>query len=276
MGFSSSESESSNDGQFQQDVWGGQTGALQGLYRDARNLFGQSSGGMQGQIPGAVEGIGGVTDTVNPAWQNQLQGGAYGGLDIGNQLMNSLQQSQNTPSNMQQINEMIMGGQGNNYVDAMKGQMQQDSNYNLGGNLATNDLRAVGAGQSGSSRHGLTESALYKDAGDRLTRDQTTLGYNTFDTDLNRKLGIAQQADENTFGRQQLMSNMLGSQQGTMNQGIQGAQGQQNLNMGQFAPYMAPWQAAGEYGNLIGRPTILGSGDSSGASNSKGMGASAK
>ncbi len=63
---------------------------------------------------------------------------------------------------------------------------------------------------------------------------------------------------------------MLGSQQQTQNQGIQGGQGMQNLGMGQFNPYMAPWQAMGQYANTIGRPTILSEGTMSGESSSKG------
>jgi hypothetical protein len=276
MGGSSNSSDSSNQGQFQQQVWGGQTPALQNLYSLAGSLFNQTNGGMQGQIPGAVNGINQVTNQVNPAWQNQMQGGAYGGLNIGNQLMSSLQQSQNTPSNEQEINNMIMGGQGNNYVDAMNRQMRDSAATNLGGSLAMNDLRANMAGQGGSSRHGITESGLYNDANTQLFNAQTNMGYNTFDKDLNRKLQIAQNADQNNFGRQQLMSQMLGDQQNTMNTGIQGAQQQQNLNMGQFAPYMQPWSAMGEYGNVVGRPTLLGSGSQGGQSSSKSMGASMK
>jgi len=169
---------------------------------------------------------------------------------------------------------MVMGGEGNNYVDAMKTQMSDDMQYERGQDLAQNDLRASMYGQGGSSRHGITEADIYKQSGDRLAREQTNLGYNTFDTDLDRKMQIADQADQGTLQRQQMMSGMIGNQQGAMSGGMGMIPNMQQAYMGQFSPYMAPWQAAGQYGNTIGRPTVLGSGSASGDSSGFGFGSS--
>ena len=115
---------------------------------------------------------------------------------------------------------------------------------------------------------------MAQDELDRLGQQQTNIGYNTFDKDLERKLGIAQRADAFDFGKLQNVSGMLGAQQGAMAGGLGMGQGMQNLGMGQFAPFMAPWQAAGQYSSTIGRPTVLGSGTSSADSSAKGFGMS--
>ena len=225
---------------------------------------------MQGQIPGAIDQQQGVFNDANPAWQNQLQGGAYSGMDLQGQYNQALQGG----GNEQFMNNSIMGGQGNNYVDAMRNQMQQDSSQRLGQNLASNDARAAGNQLSGSSRHGIAEQGIYDQSEQNLGRMQTQMGYDTFDKDLERKLGIAQRADTFDMNKLNNVSNMIGGQQGAMQGGINQGAGMQNLGMGQFAPQMAPWQAMGQYSNTIGGPTTLSSGQGSGSSNAKGKGAS--
>ena len=264
-----SESDSRNQGQFSQNVWGPQGGALQDVYSGIGNLFNQTNRGMQNQIPGAMAQQQGVFGDANQAWNQQMQGGATAGMDLQGNYQNALQGG----GNEQFIDQSIMGGQGNNYVDAMKGQMQDDSSQRLGRQFAQSDARASGAGMGGSSRHGLLQARLAEDENDRLGAQQTALGFNTFDRDLDRKLGIAQRADRFDMVRLENTSGMLNSQDQAMQGGLNYGQNMQNLGMGQFAPQMAPWQAAGQYANAIGRPTVLGSGSGSGASNAKGFGA---
>ena len=110
-----------NQSQFGQNVWGPQGAALTNLYQALGGIFDQSSGGMQGQIPGAVGQQQGIFNAANPAWQQQMAGGAYGGMPLQQNYQNALQGG----GNEQFINESIMGGAGNNYADAMKGQLQQ-------------------------------------------------------------------------------------------------------------------------------------------------------
>jgi hypothetical protein len=150
--------------------------------------------------------------------------------------MGSLNQSMNNPSAMSEINAMTMGGEGNNYADAMKESYISDANRAQEQMLGNTDARAAASGMSGGSRHGMMQGLGMEGINDQLQKNLAQTGYDTFDKDLNRKLEIAGQADANTFGRQQMMSGMLGQQQNTMNQGIQGGQNMQNLNMGQFAP----------------------------------------
>lgn len=109
---------------------------------------------------------------------------------------------------------------------------------------------------------------------DRLADQQTDVGFETFDKDLNRKMGIAQRADQFDMGRLQSAGNMLGQQQGAMQGGLGAGKGMQQLGMGQFAPSQVPWQNVSQYASAIGRPTVLGSGSGSGSADSKGFGLS--
>lgn len=272
MGGSSSKSDSSSDGYFKNDVWGGQAPYLKNLYSQAQQLFGQTNQQIQNQIPGSVNNLGQVTDQTQNAWQNQLGGGAYQDMGLQTSLMNSLNQSLNNPSAMQEINSMIMGGNGNNYADAMKNQFIGDANKAQSNMLANMDSRASAAGMSGGARHGVAIGRGLDDINSNLQRNMAEVGFNTFDKDLDRKLQIAQQADQGNLSRQQLMGNMIGQQQQTQNTGINNGQLMQGLNLGQFAPYMLPWQAMGAYANTLGNPTILGEGTQSGNSSSKSAG----
>lgn len=265
-----SESDSRTEGAFDQNVWSPQGRALAELYNTMGGLFGRTASGIGAETPSAVGAMRGVFDAAMPAYRTQLGGGAYADLDLSDAYRTALQGG----GNEQFINESIMGGAGNNYVDAMRGQMQSDSDKRLGRSLALADLRAANAEQSGSSRHGLLQARLAEDEGDRLGDMQTRLGFETFDKDLDRKLDIARRADQFDIDRLGSIERAMAGKQGAMMGGLNFGPGMQNLGMGRFAPYMAPWQAAGQYASAIGRPTVLGSGTTYGDSSSKGFGMS--
>ena len=264
MGGSAGKSESQANNAFEQNVWNPQ--AQMNMQQGFQNSYDQNQFGMGERVEGVAGQNQGVFDAANPAWQQQLQGGAYAGMDLQRDYNNALRGG----GNEQFMNQSIMGGAGNNYVDAMKGQMQQDSDTRLGQSLAGNDLRAVGAGQSGSSRHGITERGIRDQSEQNLGRMQTQMGFDTFDKDLDRKLGIAQRADQFDMGRLQQSGQMLGNQQGVMQGAINQGSQMQNLGMGSMAPYMAPGSMNQQHANAMGGPTILGRGY--GDSSSKGMG----
>jgi hypothetical protein len=235
---------------------------LEQMYNQAGNLFGSQMNRMNGAIPGAVNFQNQQAQGAAGANAGMQQGGVYGGLGIGNQLMDSLKQSQNNPSNMQQVNSMIMGGNGNNYLDAMKGSLETDAARSNQLNSATNAAQAAASGMSGGSRQGVMDSLNQDNTNRNLQNTEAQLGYNSFNEDLNRKLNIAQQADTNTFNRQNLMSGMLGQQQGAVNQGIQNTGNVQGYGMGQFNAMNQPWQQMQGYQGAIGGPNVLNSGNS--------------
>lgn len=272
--LSKSRQRQNNQSNFGQNVWDAQSPALSNLYGNARSLYGDTNAGMQSRIPFASDFQQGVASGSVPAWLQQMRGGAYANMDIARNLSDSLQQSENRPSSEQEINAMIMGGEGNNYADAMRGQYIADANRATDNMLRNLDARAAASGMSGGSRHGTATAAGMRDINQNLQANMARTGYETFDRDLDRKLDIARRADESTLRRQSLMSDMLSNQQSAMQGGLNFGSNLQNLGMGQFNPYMAPWQAATNYAQVVGGPTVLSSGDSSGMARGKGFGTS--
>ena len=270
IGGSKSDSESSqtstSSGTYDQNVWQGQVPSLQSMYGSAGSLFGQTNNNMQGAIPGVVDSMQQNSAQVNPYWQNQLGGGAYQDMGLQNSLMSSLNQSLDNPSAMQDINAMIMGGSGNNYAEAMRSQYIDDASNAQNMMMNNMDASAVAAGQSGSSRHGVAQGLGMEGIMKNLQGNLAKTGYETFDADLNRKLGIAQQADQGTLARQQMMSGMIGDQNQTQQNSLGFANNMNQMAGSQMMPYMAPFDALSGYANAIGRPTVLGSGEMEGTS----------
>lgn len=265
-------SNSSSNSAFNQRIWGAQNKAFKNLFKEAKNLYGGQIGDILAAVPGAIQQQKDIYGQAQGGWQDQLQGGAYKDMGLQKQLTNSLDRSLNSPTNMQEINNMIMGGKGNNYADAMKQSYMRDANDAQANMLSNLDARVSGGGLPGSSRHGVATALGMRDINRNLQGNMARTGFETFDKDLERKLNIAQQADQGTLARQQMLSGMIGNQNQAMQGGLQFGQNMQGLNMGQFQPYAAPWQAAGSYANILGNPVVLNSGASS--SDSKGGGTS--
>jgi hypothetical protein len=272
MGGHSSNSSSNQQSSFNQNIPQFQQDALTKLYNTAGSKFNSINQSTNKLVPGVQNYVNNINQNAQGAYNKDLQGGVYGGLNIGNQLSNSLQQSLNSPTNTQKIYGDIMGGNGNNYADAMKASYLGDANRATDNMLSNLDARAAASGMSGGSRHGVATSQGMYDINSNLQKNLAQTGYDTFNQDLNNKLGIAQQADQGTLARQQMMEGMLGQQQGTTTNAINQGGAMQNLGMGTFAPTMIPWQNMSNYSNVIGAPTVLSNGQSSGTSSSKGGG----
>jgi hypothetical protein len=267
-----SQSNANNQSNFNQKIPKWQSDALTKMYGAAANTFGNTGSAINAQTPGVQSYIDQTNQAAMPEWQNQLGGGVYQGMDNANRLSESLQQSLNSPTNTQNIYSQMMGGNGNNYADAMKASYTADANRATDNMLANLDARAAASGMSGGSRHGVATSQGMYDINSNLQNNLARTGYETFDKDLQNKLGIAQQADQGTLARQQMMSGMLGAQQGVQTGALNAGGQMQNLGMGGFAPTMMPWQNMSNYANSIGSPTVLSSGGSSGNSSAMGMG----
>jgi hypothetical protein len=268
-----SQSKANNQSSFNQTIPKWQEDALTKMYGSAASTFGSTGSAINAQTPGVQSYIDQTKQRAMPEWQNQLNGGVYKGMDNANALSNSLQQSLSNPTATSQIYGQMMGGNGNNYADAMKASYVGDANRATDNMLANLDSRAAASGMSGGSRHGVATSQGMYDINGNLQKNLAATGYNTFDKDLTNKLNIAQQADSGTLARQQMMAGMLGQQQGVQTGALNAGSQMQNLGMGSFAPTMMPWQNMSNYANSIGSPTVLSSGSSSGNSSAMGMGA---
>jgi hypothetical protein len=270
-GGSYNQSKANNQSNFNQTIPKWQSDALTKMYDAAAGTYGNVGSIINQQMGGVQDYINQTNQAAMPEWKNQLAGGVYQGMDNANRLSESLQQSLNAPTNTQSIYAQMMGGQGNNYADAMKASYLGDANRATDNMLADLDARAAASGMSGGSRHGIATSQGMYDINSNLQKNLADTGYNTFDKDLANKLNIAQQADQGTLARQQLMSNMLGQQQGVQTGALNAGGQMQNLGMGSMAPTMMPWQNMSNYANSIGSPTVLSSGGSSGNSSAMGV-----
>jgi hypothetical protein len=274
MGASLSKNKQSanNQSQMQQSVNAPQNAALTNLYGLANGVFNQNQQYVGPGQQTAQNTANRVIDSAVPAWQQQLNGGAYANLGIGNQLMSSLNNSLNTPSAASSLYAQMMGGKGNNYADAMKATFIGDANRARDNMMSTLDARATGSGMSGGSRHGVATALGNYDINSNLQKNLADVGYNTFDKDLNNKLMIAQQADQGTLSRQQMLANLLTQQNGATTGALGMGEGMQNLGLGALAPASAGWGNIQGLSNIIGQPTILSSGSSSGSSSGKSKG----
>jgi len=300
MNKSSSSSQSEFENWAKQNISPEQQAALSNLWGKANSMYEQNAQGsqqFQGDLTGRMARAG--EDAIanqkqnyqygNDLIQDQYRGGVYRGMDNSGQLASSLKQSLNTPSNMQNINSMIMGGEGNNYADAMKGQYMQDANRAQEQMMGNMDARAAASGMSGGSRHGAATAQGMQDINSNLQSNMAQTGFNTFDKDLDRKLNIAQQADQGTLARQGMLQGMLGQEQqmqqqqfGNLNQQNQNAQNPYNMQR-QFGQDATNNMNQGQQqldwlSRLIGPQQVLdssgGTGSSSGSGKSFGMGGS--
>jgi hypothetical protein len=259
--MSQNKTDSANQSEFSQRVFKQQVPYLKSLYQQGANLFGSSmanSGPTQQRTENTF-------NSANPAWQQQLQGGAYSGLDS-NQVANDLRTSMGQPSNQANIYASVMGGKGNNYADALKDVFVKDADRAQGLMLKNLDARA--GYMSGGSRHGVATAMGMDDINRNLQSNLTKTGYDTFDKDLNNKLTIAQQADSNNMSRQQMLLDMLTGKQNAISSALGNTGAMQNLGM---AGMNVPWQLLNNYKGIIGGPLTLASGSSSGWATDRGF-----
>lgn len=273
IGGNYSSSDASANSNFLQSIPKWQVDQFKKIYGMSNDLYNSVQGMLSGQMPNVQNYVDNVNSSAMPEWQSQLQGGVYSGMDNANKLSESLQNSLNNPTATSQIYAQMMGGQGNNYADAMKASYAGDANRATDNMLSNLDARATAAGMSGGSRHGIATAQGMYDINSNLQKNLAKTGYDTFNQDLNNKLGIASQADSNTLARQQMMQNMLNSQQGVSTGALNSGSNMQNLGMGSFAPTMMPWTNMSNLSNTVGGPTVLNSGNSNSNSSSMGIGA---
>jgi len=248
---------SSSSSNFAQNAWDPQGQALTGFYGDAKNQYDR-------QQATRGDSLAFVQNAATDPWRNQMAGGAYEGGINAEDVRGSFYKSQREnpweaqgyqgdamryegPTRgegyEQQVNNMIMGGAGNNYADAMKNQYVDDANRATQNMMQNMDSRAAAAGQSGGSRHGLATYHGMQGINDNLQRSLAETGYRTFDKDLDRKLNIARAADSNNLQRDMSMNQnnlqreMMGQQQNfdawgqQQGMNLQGNQDQQQGNL---------------------------------------------
>lgn len=199
-----------------------------------QDVYGQA----QGNYGNAMNAINGLTPSV----QNQVSsaaGAAAGGY--GNQLGGGFASG-------------LAGQIGPNaYTDALKGQIASDAMKLKQQNLGSLDARAAAAGMSGSSGYRDQVNGMMDDVDENALNQMSQLGYNSFDRGLQNQMQLAGMMDQN---QQAGIGNLQNIQQGSMNQ---------------FNPAMVGLNAAGQYGQIIGGPTVLGQSSAAGGSANNSM-----
>lgn len=271
MGGSVGKNESSNSSDYDQGVWDVQGDALKDLYDSASGLFSGSNfdqfQDMAGNLQPYMDNImGGGMGGYN----NMLGGGSIGDTsDIRSALMESLQSTQGG-SNLGNMYNSIVGGEGNTYIDPMVDAMKDSSMENLDRMQSGTAMDAASMGQGGSSRHAMQNAMQARDVNNDMLDRETTMRGGAYDTDLQMKMDIARQADQGIQNTQSNYMNMLGMADNNANSGMGYGSNLMNLGMGSMNPMMQafnmPWNALGQYSNVIGNPTVLGSGSGSGSS----------
>jgi hypothetical protein len=282
-GASSNKSKSSGSSSSEQEVWQPQGDALQNLWGQANDLFGQG-GQYQGQFNNVAQNLSPFFNQVNQGamggYQDQLGGGAFGDTtDMRNMLMDNYRRQQSEGSQSGQMYQSIVGGEGNSYIDPMVDAMKQGSMENLDMLKSNARLDAADAGQPGWNRHAFENVKLGEQTGKNMIQNEMNMRAGGYDKDLALKMGIAARADQGTNQMNQNLRGMINDSNKSQQAGMQFGQNMQNLGMGSFAPWqqaqMAPWDPMNSYANIVGRPTVLSSSQGNQSGSSKGGGASA-
>lgn len=275
MGGSAGKSKSKSSNSYSQSIPREQLNALNQLWQSALGQLGgnnfmneitNSAGQASGDLSNILSNMSGINDQLK-------QGGAYGNSeDIRNKLYGMMGQD----SQMGQMYNSIVGGQGNTYVDPLINSLRSDSAQNLQTMRNQNALDATTMGQSGSSRQAMEDAMLGAQANRDLTTQENALRQGAYDKDLALKMSIAQNADTNRQAEQDRLYNMLSGNQGS----LESAAGMGNLlsqiASGQMSPWMqaqqSAWNPYNNASNILGNAIVLGQG--SGKGSSKGFGAS--
>ncbi len=278
MGGSVGKNKSDSSSDMSQNIWGGQSGALRDLYKHAENLF--DSNGLQALENSANNLTGfnqGIMDTANTGFQNQMGGGSFGDTsDVREKLMSSMGQ----PSQMGQMYNSIVGGEGNTYADPMVNAMKQGAMENNAMLQSGTAMDAAAMGQGGSSRHAMQNAMTNRMTNQDMMNQETAIRGGAYDKDLAMKMDIASMADSNRQSEQDRMMSMMTGSDANQRAGMGYGSNMQNLGMGSMAPHMQvnnqQWGNLNNYANALGGPTVLTSGGQNGSSKGGGASASVK
>ena len=253
-----------------QRVWQPQGQALDRMYGQMGTQFDRYNQQRMAQDPQAIEYMRNIRDQSNPAFQQQLGGGATANMGLQDRFGDMMDQSMNRPSYTQEVYGDMMGDARNTYGAAMKDQFIENAGRTNQQSLANADARAAASGMSGGSRHGLAQNRMQENTNRNLQSDLNSLDYNTFDKNMANRLQIAGMADQNQLAREQMISGMIGQQNNAQQFGIGAGQQMQGMGMGEYAPEAFGRQGWGQYSNAIGRPQVLGSGSQTGSGTNEG------
>ena len=268
LGFSDSDSGSNSS--FNEFLSPDQLPYLQDMWSNLGSMFQMFAPFMQQSAGAGTDMMGDTLNTIDPYWNDMLGGGVYEGMDLQSDYDAAFQNLLNPSTYQRDLYTDIMGGEGNDYVDALGGMMREISDESLGRSLATLDQRA--GLMSGSSGWENAMGDIISDSDRDLNAALYGLGYETFDQDLQNKLDIAGMAD----------TNWLNAATNAMNTAAGSLAAEQGVNTGALdfggdlwnaglTQMMLPMQLMSMFSNMF-NPITLGEGSSTSSSDSTGFG----
>lgn len=273
-------SESKGNNMFSSDIWGEQGDALKDLYGQASNLFGGSSQ-FQDKINEAAGGASewgkGIMDKAQGGYNDLLGGGSFGDTsDVRAKLMGMM--GQGGTSQMGDMYNSIVGGEGNTYVDPMVDAMKQGAMENNAMLQSGNSMDAAAMGQGGGSRHAMQNAMTNRMTNQDMMNQETAMRGGAYDKDLAMKMDIARNADSNALASKQgdmdTLFGMLGGSDANKQYGMGQSGNMQGMGMGNMNPWMqaqqSAWNPMMNWASILGDPTVLKSGSGSTDSSSKG------
>lgn len=272
-----SKSGSSQSAKSSTNVFGPQASALSSLYNKA--LSNLNTNQYQSQI---ADQAGAATQLMNNLFSQNSQannflasGGSYGDTTgVRDKLLGMM----GGRSNMGTMYENIVGGQGNTYVDPLIKQMQGDSAQNVSTLQNANAMDAADMGQSGSNRQAMQNAMFANQANKDLSTQEAEMRKNAYDTDLQMKMGIAQQADTNHQSEQDRLLQMLQGANEARATSVGNSEALGSLAQNLMNPWttaqQSQWNPLNNVANIIGSAIMTGNSKGSGNSKSKGFGTS--
>jgi len=278
MGGSIGGNKSDSSANTSQNVWAPQGNALSNLYSQADNLWGSQQGGQLNSIAENLSPYNqDIMSGAQSGFEDQLSGGSFGDTsDVRNKLLGSM----GMPSQMGQMYNSIVGGEGNTYIDPMVDAMKAGALENNKMLQSGTAMDAAAMGQGGSSRHAMQNAMTNRMTNQDMMNQETAMRGGAYDKDLSMKMDIASMADDNRQQEQDRMFDMMSGSDRNQQAGMNFGQVMQNLGMGSMAPWMQAqnqgWSNMNNYANTIGGPTVLGSGSQSGSAKGAGTSGSIK
>lgn len=257
-----------------QDVWGGQSPALQNLYGQGQQLS-QDPAGLNRAATGAYTGaaIRQPGDIYSPA----LSGfqGAFGGDNptaraagsLADPLVSGLTDIVNTSP------DVFGAGGSNPLLDQNVAMALEQASQNFSRNVAPSIKRdAQAMGQYGGTRGDLALGTAAGDANQQALRAAMQAYGDQYSQDRAANLQSQIQADQTRLGAASQIQDILGSQRSGAAQGVDVGMNLQNLGIGQgdilATAANQQWSPLQQQQQLIGAPTVLGESASTGTSES--------
>jgi hypothetical protein len=243
-----------------QDVWGTQTPFMEQLYGQGQALsqdprYTQTAEQLAGQVTDPL--MGGYQQAFGPE-------SAYGQAAAGvtDPMIQGLTQLATADPS-----QAFGAGGVNPLLDKNVAMALEQASQNFQRNVLPGIRgEAIGAGQYGGSRGEIAEGLAASDANRQAL--QAAMGAYGDQYAMDRAANLQSQAmmGQTALGAAGQMGDILGAQQTGVGQGVQAGQGLYNLGMG---GQQAGWDQLGQYANILGGPTVLGTSTATGVSGSE-------